>query len=89
MAGIQKREVTLDPVVLQVGAGQAKKARQVLVRKMIREVEIDGDRLEFKCPSNRFTSTLKAMLDAKVELWFLERSRGEPLDLMMGRSKPT
>jgi hypothetical protein len=68
------RPATLDHVVLRAAEGQGTKANVVLARKGVKDAKVDGDRLEFRMATNRVSQTLKAMIEAHIEIMGLERT---------------
>jgi hypothetical protein len=68
------KPVGMDRLVITVAEGTGDKAKVILVRKGIKDGKVEGDRLEFRYPSNRVNQVMKAFLDAHVEIYKLERT---------------
>jgi hypothetical protein len=67
------RGATVDRLLVQFTAAQVKKAASVLASKGIKNPRIEGDAIEFECPSSRVATVLRALIDAHVELYGLAR----------------
>jgi hypothetical protein len=63
-----------DHIVLRVGEGSGARAAKLIKQKGIKDVKVDGDRLEFHSVTNRTIQVFKALLEGHIELYGLERT---------------
>ncbi len=68
----------LDRIVLRVNPRDTTRAFEVLSREGARSLEVEGGRFEFRVPPARSCDLLRAVLDAKVDVFFFERRKAGP-----------